>query len=71
MKKLKAFILKNKVWIIITLLIAGWFSWFQLRPTYIRKSCYSQATYQQGFHEFVYMDCLLKAGFPPNQIVAR
>ena len=58
------------VWVIVALLFV-WFYWFQLRPTFIRKSCYSQATNQQGFQEYLYIDCLLKAGFHPNQIVAR
>ena len=39
MKKLK----KNWIIILILLLIAGWFYWFQLRPVIIRKNCYSVA----------------------------
>ena len=62
---------KNKlIWVVI-IFILGWFYWFQLRPTYIRKSCYSKATTNQGFYQNVYMYCMLEEGFPPSQIVAQ
>ena len=40
------------VYLSIVCLIAGWFLWFQVRPSLIRKKCYKEAskTYSAGFN---------------------
>ena len=74
MKKLKAYVVKNKVWIIVILLIAGWFYWFQWRPVEIRKDCSviamngalkengNNGRYVQKQYDHYYGVCLQSAG---------
>lgn len=43
--------MKRSYWIIgiiVLVLIAGWFYWFELRPSHIRANCQRQATDKAG-----------------------
>ena len=63
---------KNILYLLIALiLIGGWFYWFQIRPSNIRKRCYIEAFMGIKFHEEketregrnnLYKQCLVKNG---------
>lgn len=64
-KKLLAFISKNRIVIIIILVVFGLSYWFQLRPALIRKECIKQfphAFYVSGTDRFNYKKCLVEHG---------
>jgi len=51
---------KGLIFVLVALLLAGWFYWFQWRPTNIRANC------SRGFGSVVidYESCLHQNGLP-------
>ncbi len=61
-----------------TILIAGWFYWFQWRPSEIRKECFKNISAKSGPENWTdsetnnyYRICLVKKGLPAESLLVN
>lgn len=77
MSKVSQMLKINKVLVIIVLITAGWFYWFQYRPQQIRKNCLGQVRkwateskeYTTSRANARYRICIIESGMKGEDLV--
>jgi len=71
--ELKKVLQNHRLIILVILVLVSLFSWYELRPSYVRKSCLKSALEVQLDNKLDYVNnyyrvCLVKKGLPPESV---